>query len=50
MVDVSDAFKLEFDKFMVPLEMETDTVKNLNQRRFFYLDKIGLLDGENILI
>lgn len=42
MVDVAEAFRPDFNRFMVPLEMETDTVKNLNMRKFFFLDKIGL--------
>jgi len=49
-VDVSVAFKQDYQKFMVPLEMETKMVQKHNMRRYFYLDKIGLLDGENILV
>lgn len=30
--------------------METMLVKKHNMRRFFFLDKIGLLDGDNILV
>jgi len=49
-VDVSVAYKQDYKKFMVPLEMETQMVQKLNMRKYFYLDKIGLLDGEDILV
>jgi len=49
-VDVDVAFKSEFQKLMVSLEMETKMVQKLNMRKYFFSDKIGLLDGENILV